>query len=100
MEPTPRDIQIIGSEVAIKWSDGHETYIPEDELRAASPSAENLGEVDILGKRHGGRPAQRYDGISVVGWEIMGNYAIRFQFSDGHGTGIYTYGYLRELADG
>ena len=37
---TPVDIQIIGSEIAIRWSDGRETYYPADRLRAASPSAE------------------------------------------------------------
>jgi DUF971 family protein len=27
----------------------------------------------------------------------VGNYALRFEFSDGHRTGLYTYDYLRAL---
>ena len=99
VESTPQEIQVIGSEIAIKWCDGHETYISEGNLRAASPSAENRGEVDILGKQHGGRPNRSYHDVSVIDWEIVGNYAIRFEFSDGHRTGIYSYRYLRELAE-
>src|SRR5690606_28870468 len=40
---TPRNIQLIGQEVAIVWDDGEETYFPMDRLRAASPSAEQQG---------------------------------------------------------
>jgi DUF971 family protein len=29
--------------------------------------------------------------------EIVGNYAISFAFSDGHGTGIYSFEHLRKL---
>ena len=28
----------------------------------------------------------------------IGNYALRFEFSDGHRTGLYSYDYLRSLA--
>jgi DUF971 family protein len=48
---TPANIQLIGNEVAIVWADGAESYIPMEELRAASPSAQNIGERDILGDR-------------------------------------------------
>ena len=30
--------------------------------------------------------------------ELVGNYAIKIAFSDGHATGIYTWEYLRSLA--
>ncbi|HEY5078261.1 MAG TPA: gamma-butyrobetaine hydroxylase-like domain-containing protein [Opitutaceae bacterium] len=33
----------------------------------------------------------------MLSWEQVGNYAIRFDFSDGHRTGLYTYDYLRKL---
>ena len=51
---TPTDIQLIGNEVAIRWSDGVESYFTHEFLRAVSPSAENLGERDILGQQIGG----------------------------------------------
>ncbi len=50
----PSLVQLIGAEVAIAWSDGRETYFTGEELRAASPSAANLGERDILGNQYGG----------------------------------------------
>ncbi len=96
----PVDVQIIGSEVAIRWSDGRESYLPADRLRAASPSAETQGERDILGQRHGGHGARDFGGVTVVGWERVGNYALRFDFSDGHRTGLYAYDYLLRLAEG
>ncbi|MDD2762472.1 MAG: DUF971 domain-containing protein [Opitutaceae bacterium] len=96
---TPVDVQIIGSEVALRWSDGRETYFPSGRLRAASPSAETQGERDILGQRHGGHERRDFPGVTVTGWERVGNYALRFDFSDGHRTGLYSYEYLLQLAD-
>jgi DUF971 family protein len=29
--------------------------------------------------------------------ELVGQYAVHFEFSDNHGTGIYSFEYLREL---
>ncbi len=97
---TPVDVQIIGAEVAIRWSDGQETYFAADRLRAASPSAETRGEVDVLGGRTGGGGPRDFPGVTVIGWEPVGHYALRFDFSDGHRTGLYAYDYLRRLADG
>jgi DUF971 family protein len=95
LEPT--NIQLVGEEIAIAWSDGAETYHGFEKLRAASPSAETQGERDILGNRHGGDDAKHFPGVQVVGWERVGNYAIRFDFSDGHRTGLYAFDYLRKL---
>ena len=94
----PTNIQIIGREVAIAWNDGVETYYGFESLRAASPSAANLGERDILGNQYGGNGPKSFPGVEVLGWEIVGNYALRFMFSDGHGTGLYSYDYLRKIA--
>lgn len=95
---TPANIQIIGQEVAIAWSDGSEDYFPFDVLRAASPSAEVRGERDIFGTLYGGGAARPYAGVEVTGWERVGNYAIRFEFSDRHRTGLYAFDYLQKLA--
>ncbi len=96
---TPVDIQLVGNEVAIRWSDGRESFFPGDQLRAASPSAETQGERDIFGNQYGGGGPKRFDGVTVLGWETIGNYAVRFEFSDGHRTGLYSFALLRELAD-
>ena len=96
----PQDIQIIGTEVAIRWEDGQESFITFATLRAASPSAQVKGERDIFGTVYGGEAPRDYRGVEVTGWERIGNYAIRFEFSDGHRTGLYTYELLQELGGG
>jgi DUF971 family protein len=94
---SPANIQLIGQEVAIVWNDGRESFLPFSRLRAASPSAETQGERDIFGQQHGGHGPRNFEGVSVTGWEQVGNYALRFDFSDGHRTGLYTYDYLQKL---
>lgn len=97
--PTPIDVQLIGSEVALRWDDGQESYITFATLRAASPSAETRGERDIFGHQYGGTAPKSYVGVEVTGWQRVGNYAIQFDFSDGHRTGLYSYELLRQLGD-
>ena len=55
-------------------------------------------ERDILGNRYGGDGPKLFPGVTITGWERVGNYALRFDFSDGHRTGLYSYDYLRQLA--
>lgn len=93
----PTDIQLIGTEVAIRWADGAESFLSFATLRAASPSASVRGERDIFGHHYGGEVPKNYVGVEVTGWERIGNYAIRLEFSDGHGTGLYSYELLRQL---
>ena len=93
----PLDIQIVGEEVAIRWSDSTESYFEAARLRAASPSAETQGERDILGNLYGGNGKAKFPGVTVRGWDLVGNYAVRFDFSDGHRTGLYSFDYLRKL---
>jgi len=94
----PANIQLIGDEVAIAWSDGTEAFFTGEKLRAASPSAETQGERDVFGQKYGGQGPHHHAGVRVLGWERIGNYALRFDFSDGHRTGLYTFDYLRKLA--
>ena len=99
--PAPKTIQAIGNEIAIIWADGSESYYPMEKLREFSPSAENIGERDLLGNLIGGGTGPKaFPGVTVNGWQIVGGYAVQFQFSDGHNTGIYSYSYLREIGDG
>ena len=95
----PQDIQTIGSEIAIRWNDGKESYLTFATLRAASPSAEVRGEQDIFGNKYGGEAPKNYVGVEVTCWDQIGNYAIRFKFSDGHGSGLYSYDLLRQLGE-
>lgn len=95
----PLDVQMIGSEIAIRWNDGAESFVTFATLRANSPSAEVKGEQDIFGTKYGGEAPRSHVGVEVLGWEQVGNYALRFDFSDGHRTGLYTYPLLRQLGE-
>jgi DUF971 family protein len=35
--------------------------------------------------------------ITALGADLVGNYAIRIRFSDGHDTGLFSWRYLREI---
>lgn len=93
----PAHIAAIGNEIAVVWDDGSESFIAMDRLRAHSPSAENIGERDLLGVRYGGSGPKDFSGVTVRGWNVVGGYAVQFEFSDGHNTGIYPFDYLRGL---
>ena len=93
----PKDIQLVGSTLVIAWQDGTESYYEAEFLRKHSPSAENIGERDILGNQHGGNGPKQFPGIQILGWQFHGNYAFRPTFSDGHASGLYSWEYLREL---
>lgn len=95
----PLDVQAVGQEIAIRWSDGTESYVSFATLRANSPSASVRGEKDIFGQQYGGEVPRDYTGVEVVTWEQVGNYAIRFDFSDGHNTGLYGYELLKQLGE-
>lgn len=92
-----KKIDLIGNQVAIKWGDGHESFYSMEKLRALSPSAETQGETDILGNKHGGTDQSEYPGVTVKNFEFVGQYAVRFIFSDGHNTGLYSYDYLKTI---
>jgi DUF971 family protein len=95
----PENIALIGTMVAINWPDGREDFLPMELLRAWSPSAENMGEPDIFGNIHGADPRTEFPGVTVDDYAIVGNYAIRFSFSDGHRTGLFTFPYLKRIGD-
>lgn len=95
----PLDIQPIGTELAVKWSDGTEDFIPLEKLRRACPCAGCKGEVDILGNLYK-NPAAPLTARSfeLSGFARVGGYAIQPVWADGHNTGIYSFDYLRRVA--
>lgn len=95
----PKTIQAIGDQIAIVWEDGLESYFDMERLRALSPSAENVGEPDLLGRVHGGSCQTEFPDVLITSWDFVGGYAVQFHFSDGHNTGLYTYDYLRRIWD-
>ena len=43
------DLQMVGAELALKWNDGAEHFVPLEALRLACPCASCAGETDVMG---------------------------------------------------
>lgn len=95
----PVDIQHIGGELAVKWDDGSESFVPLEKLRRACPCAGCKGEVDILGNvyKNPERPLSTA-AFRLVRLVHVGTYAIQPVWADGHSTGIYSFDYLKRMA--
>lgn len=82
------------SEVSIKWSDDSKTKYTAAELRRACPCAvcvnEWTGEMML-------DPAKIPDDLTFRNIALVGRYALNFQFSDDHETGIFSFKYLKGL---
>ena len=82
--------------LTIEWADGSASYYPIAYLRKWSPSADSK-ELRAEQKRNplmvlpGGGSAGP---LTALGAELVGNYALRIRFSDGHDVGIYSWEYL------
>jgi DUF971 family protein len=94
------DIQPIGEEVAIKWDDGSESFVRLETLRRACPCAGCKGEADVMGNvyKAPARPLlpQALHLLRIVN---IGSYGIQPVWADGHTTGIYSFDYLKRIAD-
>jgi DUF971 family protein len=95
---SPANVQLIGSELAIAWSDGAETYLPLEKLRRACPCAVCQGEPDVSGVVV--RPRVTYTDKSFLlrNFQVVGGYALQPTWQDGHSTGLYSFDYLRRLS--
>lgn len=85
--------------LTIDWSDGVRSYYPIAHLRRLSPSADarelrkqiRTNPLTVL-------PASKTSGpVVATDAELVGNYALKISFSDGHRTGLYTWDYLRAI---
>jgi len=95
-----QDIQLIGRELALRWDDGFESYIPLERLRRACPCAGCQGEVDVLGNLHKSpeKPLTP-NAFELVRFAPVGGYALQMFWQDGHNSGLYSFDYLRKLSD-
>jgi len=97
----PVDIQPIGEELAVKWEDGSESFIPLEKLRRACPCAECKGEGDIMGNLYKGpdRPLTP-QAFQLRRLTPIGSYAFQPVWADGHAAGIFSFDYLARIASG
>ena len=93
-KPPPESLTVhtLSRVLELRWPDGAQFRLPFELLRVYSPSAEVQGhgpgqEVPQTGKRE----------VEITALAPVGNYAVQPRFSDGHESGIFTWGYLHEL---
>jgi DUF971 family protein len=107
MPADPKSVNVnvtAGTGVDIEWKDGHRSHYSFQFLRDACPCA--LCE-DERGRdeRQPGQPPKTQAGALPMfrpapkpqQTEGVGRYAIRFNWSDGHMHGIYSWDYLRDI---
>ncbi len=83
-----------GARLRIVWKDGHASeYIPRD-LRLACRCA---GCIDEISGRRRLDPRRVPDDVYPLEIRYVGRYALHFDWSDGHTTGIYPFELLRTI---
>jgi ATP-binding protein involved in chromosome partitioning len=88
----PRAIRRRGPILEVQWDDaGHLGAFETRAVRLACPCA---GCVEEMTGRPLLDPATVPLDITAEALEAVGGYGLRIRWSDGHSTGIYTYGFL------
>jgi DUF971 family protein len=86
----------------IQWRDGRKSIYSITLLRSMCPCAmcrtirqetdtKKKPLLQIL-------PGNYATPITALSADLIGNYALQIEWSDGHGSGIYTFEYLREIS--
>jgi len=100
--PRPRELDLQKDRgLTVTWSDGSVSFYTIAYLRKHSPSAE----MRVLRDEQSRNPLTvlpdkiaRHEGpLTATDAELVGQYAIRIRFSDGHDTGLYSWEYLRQI---
>jgi DUF971 family protein len=96
---TPDQIAQVGSEMAIAWNDGVESFIQLEQLRRGCPCAVCQGEADVMG--HVDRPQRTFSPASfeLRSYQTIGGYALQPVWADGHSSGLFAFNYLRKLCE-
>ena len=91
----PLDLRELGNkEFLIAWRDGHQSLYSFPYLRRKCRCAACVDEWTSEPRL---APEKVSEEIRPLATRPVGNYGIRFQWSDGHSTGIYAFDYLRSI---
>ncbi len=94
-EPWPTELRVSPGRDAltVRFDDGAAFRLSAPLLRAMTPSAQDRG--------HGGPSFEPVPGVGggvvLERVEAVGRYAVRLAFSDGHGSGLYTWDRLHRI---
>ena len=98
MDAPPTSILRVPAEqaLAIAWPDGLAKKLNLVELRAQCMCARCVDEIT-------GERIVEIDGIdpniAIEQMQLVGNYAVRIHWSDGHHQGLFTWRHLRQLCE-
>lgn len=94
LKPTPTQVHLKESQAVLEiaWSDGQEDVLSLQYLRGWCPCAQCQG--------HFSMKKEFIEGVSteLLHVEPVGSYAMRLKWADGHESGIFSFEYLREIA--
>ena len=92
------------AQLTVQWQDGRTCVYPVSLLRARCPCAQcKTQQAERSAPKPGGLPkltvlpGDHSAALAAVSAELVGNYALKIEWSDRHGSGIYSFRYLREL---
>jgi DUF971 family protein len=89
-------VTVVGEELAVRLADSEEMYVPLSYLRENCPCAacEKGRDAEAIGMKAAAHPVAQ-----LVAIDVVGGYAVRLVWADGHGSGIYSFDFLRRLDD-
>lgn len=95
LQTRPIDIAIerATNTLKISWADGHASIFPLRWLRTNCPCA--TCREDVRAASEDPLSLRPMPSSEVEAAELVGNYALRLQWKDGHSAGIYTFSSLR-----
>ncbi|MDP0588209.1 MAG: DUF971 domain-containing protein [Candidatus Endonucleobacter bathymodioli] len=88
--PTALNVHKVSKALSLQYGSGESYRLKAEYLRVLSPSAEVRGHgspVLQIGKLN----------VGIIEAEVIGSYAIKLSFDDGHDSGIYSWDYLYDL---
>jgi DUF971 family protein len=87
-------------ELEVQWSDGHESIMTLKTLRDACPCAGCKGETILMHTYSPDSPELSTPGrYELKRASLVGGYAIKLTWGDGHDMGLYTWEHLRSLCE-
>ncbi len=97
----PKQIKIAEhNKLRIEWDDGNTSEISLKYLRDECPCANCKGETILLKTMRPARQNKNAPGrYEIKNIEVVGGYAIKITWKDGHDTGLYSWQYIITLTE-